>query len=163
VTRARRHRAAALAAALLVAGPAAAIDLTGTWQLKTETLKCRISGPVQIFTEHDANWAELAIRDEGDELWIAVHPGGDGYENKYFGLVFTHPKSDAKGYGVATACTLPGKYYAGTIRIPKAKADAEGGTLTFEYTGTRFTTIATCKGQFERTSAAAPAITLTCP
>ena len=147
-----------------LAAQASAIDLTGTWNAQGDTIRCKVqSGNDTGFPQVDPNLVELQIVHVGDELWISVNPGGGGYENKYLGVAFTSPKAEDKGYGVASACTIPGKYYAGAIHIVKAKADAESGKLTLRYTGTRLGALATCTGRFERTSAAEPVIALTCP
>jgi hypothetical protein len=147
-----------------LAAPASAIDLTGTWEARGGTIRCKVQSANSTgFPQVDPNLVILEIVQDGDVLWIEREANDAGYENKYLGVVFTSPKSETKGYGVATACTIPGKYYAGTIQVVKAKADAGSGALTLRYTGTRLGTAATCSGRFERTSAAQPAITLTCP
>jgi hypothetical protein len=155
------HLAFALAA---LAAPASAIDLTGTWAASGGTIRCKIQSQNDTgFVEKDGNLVELAIVQEGSELWIVDLGNSPEYENKFLGVMFTSPKSETKGYGVATACTVAGKFYAGAIHIAKATADAESGKLTLRYTGTRLGALAVCTGRFERTSAAEPVIALTCP
>jgi hypothetical protein len=156
--------ATALALALALAAPASAIDLTGTWSAVGESIRCKVqSGNDTGFPQADVNLLELSIVHAGDDLWIQVNEGGAEYENKYLGVAFTSPQAETKGYGVATACTVPGKWYAGTMHVVKAKADAGSGKLTLRYTGTRLGALATCTGRYERSSAAAPAVALTCP
>ena len=153
-----------LAAAISVAAPAAAIDLTGTWYPDGDVLRCKIRSAANAgFLEKDGNLSPIRVRQVADDLWIEINPGSAGYENKFFGVAFAHPQSDAKGYAVVTACTLPGKFYAGSMLISKAKTDGELGSFVLEYTGTRLGTIATCKGRYTRASADDPGITLTCP
>jgi hypothetical protein len=159
------HRAilAFLGAALLT-GPAAAIDLTGTW-VAEKGLKCRIRSNANAgFKESDGNIATLAITQVGDEMFVLVNEGDAGYEQKFRGPSLTHPGNPEKGYAVATACTVDGKYYAGTLLVRKSAADAEKGKLSVVYYGTRFSgTVAECKGTYERTSDVDPAVTATCP
>jgi hypothetical protein len=157
-------RFALVAAGLILGAPASAIDLTGTWAAQGDTIRCKIQSNADTgFVQQDGNIVELEIVQVGEQLWIRINPGDAEYENKFLGYVFTSPKADAKGYGVATSCTVAGKFYAGAMRIVKAKVDGERGTLTIAYTGTRLGTSATCKGTYARTATAAPAIPLTCP
>jgi hypothetical protein len=159
-----RRFVSVLAAALAAAAPAAAIDLTGTWYPDGDVLRCKIrSGANAGFLEKDGNLSPIRVRQVADELWIEINPGSKGYENKFLGVAFAHPQSDTKGYAVVSACTVPEKFYAGTMLISKARTDGELGSFVLEYTGTRLGTIATCKGRYTRASAADPGITLTCP
>jgi hypothetical protein len=157
-------RLSLLAAALVaLAPPAGALDLTGTWEL-TRPMRCKIRSEAnQGFSESDGNLGTLLVTQVGDVLWISVNPGSSGYENKFRGISLTHPGNPEKGYAVASTCTLDGVYYAGTLFVPKAGADAEKGKLSVLYRGTRFSTVAECKGSYERTSAVDPGVTQTCP
>lgn len=162
---ARRSALPLLAAALagLLGAPAAALDLTGTWEL-TRPLRCKIRSNADAgFSETDGNLGTLLVTQVGDVLYVEVNPGSSGYENKFKGISLTHPGKPEKGYAVASPCTIDGVYYAGTLLIPKATANAEQGKLSIVYHGTRFTTVAECKGRYERTSAVDPAVTQTCP
>jgi hypothetical protein len=163
---ARRSATAPLAAAslaALLAAPAAALDLTGTWEI-TKPLRCKIRSDANAsFSETDGNLGTLYVTQVGDVLYVEVHPGSSGYENKFKGISLTHPKRAERGYAVASPCNVDGVYYAGTLLIPKASADPEQGKLSLVYHGTRFSTVAECKGRYERTSAVDPAVTQTCP
>jgi hypothetical protein len=153
-----------MAAALVaLATPASALDLTGTWEL-TRPMRCKVrSNANPGFPEFDGNLGTLLVTQVGGVLWIEVNPGSSGYENKFKGISLTHPGNAEKGYAVASTCTLDGVYYAGTLFVPKASADAEKGKLSVFYRGIRFTTVAECKGTYERTSAVDPVVTQTCP
>lgn len=146
----------------LAAPPAAALDLTGTWQA-TKELRCKLRTPNAIFSEPEANLATLEITQTGETLYILVNEGGGAYENKYQGLSLTHPKKSEKGYATASACSIGGKYFAGTFFVRKARADAERGKLWVSYYGTNFSTVAECKGRYERVSSADPMVPATCP
>jgi hypothetical protein len=156
-----------LAAVLLAPLRAAAIDLTGTWELSGDDgIRCTVQNDVAAGgKERDVRLATLLIRHTGTELLIEINPEGSVLQNKYLGLAYTHPKVATKGYGVATACTVAGKAFGGTMRIAKAKASADDGTgtLTLQYVGNRESVISDCSGKYVRTSADPPPMETTCP
>jgi hypothetical protein len=160
-------RSLVLAMALLAPLPAAAIDLTGTWALQGDDgIRCTVQNDIAPGgKERDTRLSTLLIRHTGTELLIEVNPEGSVLQNRYLGLAYTHPKVATKGYGVATACTVPGKAFGGTMRIAKAKASADDGTGTFtlQYVGNRESVISECSGKYVRTSADPPAMETTCP
>jgi hypothetical protein len=152
-----------LLGAAFLSAPSAAIDLTGTW-VAPKGLRCKIrSGSNPGFKESDGNVSTLLVTHTGEDLYVSVNPGGGAYENKFRGSAFTHPSRVSKGYGVATACTVEGKYYAGSLLVPKAQADADAGKLTVVFHGRRFSTMAECRGSYERTSAVDPTVVQSCP
>lgn len=154
---------ALLAAAVLASSPAAALNLTGTWEAP-KGVRCKIRSSANTgFTEADSNLVALEITHFGDELYVRINQGGGAYENKFVGIAPTSPQDPAKGYAVVSACTLAGKYYAGSFFVAKARADAGGGSLSLVFHGVRFSTVAECKGKFVRTSSADPVVPGGCP
>lgn len=161
--RRRRTTFALLLLASLAAAPARGLDLTGTWEAP-KGLRCKIRSDANSgFTEADGNLSVLEITQVGDDLYVRVNPGDGAYENKFRGVAATHPKDASRGYAVASACTIAGKYYAGSLFVPKARADAGDGSLSLVFHGSRFSTVAECKGKYVRASAADPNLTQTCP
>jgi hypothetical protein len=152
-----------LVATLLAATHAAALDLTGTWE-SAKGLRCKIRSSADSgFSEGDGNLSTLLITQAGENLYVLVNPGDGAYENQFKGIALTHPSKPEKGYAVASPCAIDGKYYAGTLFLPKAAADAERGKLSVVFHGTRFSTVAECKGVYERASAADPGVPAACP
>jgi hypothetical protein len=152
-----------LAASLLAAAPAVALDLTGTWE-SAKGLRCKLrSNADPGFTQSESNLSTLLVTQVGEVLYVLVNPGDGAYETKFKGVALTHPSKAEKGYAVASPCSIDGKYYAGTLFVPKAAADAEKGKLSLVFHGTRFETVAECKGSYERSSAADPGVPATCP
>jgi hypothetical protein len=158
-----QRRLLLFSAIAVVAAPGAALDLTGTWE-SAKGLRCKIRSSANSgFSEGDGNLSTLQITQVGEDLYILVNPGDGAYENKFKGISLTHPVKSEKGYAVVSPCTIDGKHYAGTLFVPRAKADTERGMLSVVFHGTRFSTVAECKGRYERTSAVDPMVTATCP
>ena len=154
---------ALLAAAVLASAPAAALTLTGTWEAP-KGVRCKIRSSANTgFTEADSNLGVLEITHFGDELYVRINPGGGAYENKFVGIAPTSPKDPAKGYAAVSACTIAGKYYAGSLFVAKARADGGAGSLSLVFHGIRFNSVAECKGKFVRTSVADPVVPGGCP
>jgi hypothetical protein len=150
-------------AAGLLAAPAGSLDLTGTWSAP-KGVRCKVrSGADAGFKETDTHLSELLVSHVGSSLYVWMSPGDGAYENKFKGYAFTHPKQSSKGYGAASACSVDGKYYAGSLFIPNAQADADKGKLSLVFHGTRLSFMAECKGRFERTSAVDPLVPQSCP
>lgn len=156
--------AAALCGATLAAPAARGIDLTGTWTARKVTCTVRSEADTG-FREADSNLVTILLKQTGTDLWIEINPGPDaGYENKLKGSALTSPKSDGQGYAVATACTIDGKYYSGSMLITKAKRTGQEGSFSLLFQGRKFSnTVVTCKGRYELVDTASPSFATTCP
>jgi len=161
-----------LASLLLVAASfglgsrAVAIDLTGTWVTMTRdaSAKCRYFNDDAWQPTRDGNLGTLYVKQVGTDLYVEIDKGSvDAYDNKFKGVVVAASDDPEKGAGSATACKIDGEYYHGALSIWKAQADPTRGVMTVEFIGTNVGAPLRCKVKLERTDAADPGVTTTCP
>jgi hypothetical protein len=154
-----------LVSLFLLAPPAQALDLTGTWVSKKDgDMKCRYYSGGKWKRSVDGNLGTLYVRQVGATLYAEIVVGGSAvYNNKFQGLVRDAASGSERGVASATACEIVGENYHGAFWIPKASADASRGMMSVEFLGTNLSVVLHCKAKFERTSAADPGIAGTCP
>lgn len=163
-----RQLATTAAALLALAAPAAAFDLTGTWQ-GSSTCTSLFEGEKQKFTDAPA----IQITQVGDAIGLRADYGA-GDVDFYAGIA--HPdakKPDEKGEIALVACGTDsvagnagtfdevGRFSAST-KVGKVKATVKGLSF-FSDPGTASPEAGTCKWKLTRTDALDAAIPTTCP
>jgi hypothetical protein len=158
-----------LTAALLAAAPAAALDLTGTWQADDTfagmpAVRCRYWNGARWERSVDGNLGRLYVSQIGQDLYVENgEPSDPVYSNKWTGWVVGHDSDPARGVAAATSCGVAGEAYRGAIFVKKARADSFGGTLVLELRGTSAGNVVQCKGRFTRSTGLDPGLSSACP
>ena len=144
--------AAGLAAALALAPPASALDMTGTWTFKGNEMKCKGFG-------RDGEKTTLVVpADQVDPLLV------DAASPFYISASFLSEAgamvvgSEDKGAALFADCDGPFELYLHAVRTFPVNGKGVTGVAAGDLRGLIGPSVAVCKVKFERVSTASPGL-----